>query len=350
MIQETLSSYSVHTFNKLAEKYDFTVLYSDKRCDDNIKFNVIHNSVKTIGPFAFFKKNILNIMREYDFVICSPYIKYINIIFASLIYGRKRVIYYGIGVAASYKNHFDSKKWVTYIFSNYLKLIGSCVFYSNYPIEVYKRLGVNEQKMFVANNTTYVNIDENFSKRYNTILFIGTLYKEKGIRELLQSYNEVYLRNSNINKLVIIGDGEEMEFVQNYTLENNLTSKVEIVGSLFDEKQIAAYFMDAVACISPNQAGLSVLKSIGYGVPFITKRTAITGGEIFNIIDNFNGIIYEDDSELSGIIENIYEEKEKFIDFGKNAREYYLKHCTIDIMAEGFINAIDYAKENNIKK
>ena len=115
-----------------------------------------------------------------------------------------------------------------------------------------------------------------------------------------------------------------------------------MLGKIFDEQHLCSYFSRSLACISPGQAGLSVLKSMGYGVPFITKKDAITGGEIFNIKNGENGIIYQKDDELTDIILEIGEHRQKFLNMGKNAKEYYDKFRTPEHMAQGISGAIEY--------
>ncbi len=348
-IQETITRYNIPVFNKISEHYDLTVIYSENIFynGEKINFKIEHYPIRMIGGFAIYKKNIVKKMKEFDVVICSPYLKYINLVFDSLFYGKQKTIYYGIGVVASYKNHYDSKKWITKIFSYYLKMIGACIFYSYYPVGVYNNYGVDNKKMFVANNTIEVKQWNNDNKKSNNLLFIGTLYKEKGINELLDSYLKAYKIDNNIDDLEIIGNGPELETVKLFVHRNHLSKKIIIRGAIYDENELIKSFMNAIACISPNQAGLSVLKSMGYAVPFITKKNAITGGEIFNIKNGENGVLYSEDDELAKIILDIKANREKYIAMGMNAKNYYDNYCTLDHMVSGFVNAIESVLKEN---
>jgi glycosyltransferase involved in cell wall biosynthesis len=100
----------------------------------------------------------------------------------------------------------------------------------------------------------------------------------------------------------------------------------------------------AIACISPGQAGLSVLSSMAYGVPFITQKDAITGGEIFNIKNGENGILYEGAVEqLSELLLDLSTDKEKVQKLSHNAQNYYFRHATMQIMVQGLSGSIEYA-------
>jgi glycosyltransferase involved in cell wall biosynthesis len=104
-------------------------------------------------------------------------------------------------------------------------------------------------------------------------------------------------------------------------------------------------FQKTLACISPLQGGLSVLESMGYGVPYITDANAITGGEAFNIVDGKTGLRVNNMSidKLKDIILDISSNKQKYIEMGNNAYKHYWSCRKPEDMAQGVIDAIEYA-------
>ena len=82
---------------------------------------------------------------------------------------------------------------------------------------------------------------------------------------------------------------------------------------------------------------------MGYGVPYITSKNAITGGESFNIQDGTNGVLLNDNSELKNVILDIANNKNKYVKLGENAYSYYWNNRTPEIMANGIIDAIEYS-------
>lgn len=183
------------------------------------------------------------------------------------------------------------------------------VFYADYPVKKYSKMGIKPEKLFVANNTVQVLPCE--SKEKDSLLFIGSLYKQKKIDVLLNAYLGAYYKNMNIPKLIIIGEGAEKPVILDWIKKNNLENKILLAGGIYDDEILADYFASAIICISPDQAGLSVLKSMGYGVPYITHKDAITGGEIFNIHSGIDGLLMNDFGELESLILECTEDKEK---------------------------------------
>lgn len=68
-------------------------------------------------------------------------------------------------------------------------------------------------------------------------------------------------------KLHIVGEGDQKEALMNLTTKLGINSNVLFYGALYDEIKISKLFSQSIICISPTQAGLSVPKSLGYGVP-----------------------------------------------------------------------------------
>ncbi|HOK96186.1 MAG TPA: glycosyltransferase, partial [Anaerohalosphaeraceae bacterium] len=140
----------------------------------------------------------------------------------------------------------------------------------------------------------------------------------------------------------IIGDGDEYKNIQEWLKDNGFSNTINLVGALFDQEKLEPYFRKAFACISPGQAGLSVLTSMGYGTPFVTTKDAITGGEILNIEHGKTGILYEKPEELTNILVDISDNPEKYVQMGKDARKFYLANRRPDQMAQAIIDAIEF--------
>ena len=174
-------------------------------------------------------------------------------------------------------------------------------------------------------------------------MFVGTLYKGKGLDVLIDSFRQALEISGKEARLVIIGDGEMRDDIERHINSNNLQDSVELLGPIFDEIKLAKEFQRSLLCISPNQGGLTCPKSMGYGVPFVCHKDAITGGEIYHITNGVNGIIYQSDKDLIDILVDAINNQQKYIEMGQMAKNYYDNNATIRHMANGAIQAFNYA-------
>jgi glycosyltransferase involved in cell wall biosynthesis len=343
-----LFHYRIPIWNLLAEKCDLTVTYSS---GDGIvpegmecKFKVIYIPAKKLfNRIVWQKMNVRKLARQYDVVISYADISWVR--YNTLPWFNKtKVVFHTLGVTASYDRQFDSNNNLDKIRKFLFSKADALAFYTTYPIDKYAKMGIPREKMFEAPNTVEVHpIAEPLER--DSILFIGTLYKQKGLQTLLDAY--LTLKDvEGLPKLRIIGKGPDSDAIKLWIEENDMGNFIEMLGAIYDIDEKANYFARSYACISPQQAGLSVPESMGYGVPFVTSKNAITGGEIFNIHNGEDGVVMDDPSQLTSIIRDIAEHKEKYIEMGLKAQKFYNENRTPQHMADGLWQAVLYAIEH----
>lgn len=339
LLQGTIPKYRVPIYNELARNVELTVVYSYGEAPENAVFKPLYVPVKQFH-YRVHMKNLYLLAQKYDVVICMDDNSYLYFRWLHRLPRKYKIIFWGIGVSAGYNERFDQNQDDIGRRRKRIENADAMLFYSEYPVEKYSRLGMSREKMFVANNTVYV--QPIATQKKDILLFVGSLYKQKKIDILLESYLQAYKINPEIYNLFIVGDGSERETVERWIEQNGLKKKIFLTGAIFEDENLANYFARAIACISPDQAGLSVLKSMGYGVPYITHKDAITGGEIFNISHNENGILLNDFNELPSVILESQQNPAKYILLGEKAKQHYMKHRTVQQMAQGFLDAIGY--------
>lgn len=348
ILYNQLFHYRIPVWNELATKCDLTVAYSigDGMVPEGmpVKFKILHLPVKTIAKrFVIQTGNIRKLTKEYDVIIAYgdiAWLKYSTLPW----FNKSKVVYHTLGVSASYNKGFDEKKGWDRIRAFFYRQASALAFYTDYPIAKYEKFGIPKERMFVAPNTVSVHpVKETVVK--DSLLVIGTLYRQKGLQLLLDVY--AALKDKiKLPQLFIIGKGPDYEEIKKWIEDNNMTGLIHLEGPIYDIDKKAKYFARALACVSPKQAGLTVLESMGYGVPFITSAGAITGGEIFNIHNNVDGIVMENESELLKVVEDIALNTEKYILMGQKAKEFYDNNRTVKHMANGLWDAVQYAASN----
>ena len=341
IIQETISHYNVPLFELLNSYYDVTVLHSDINCSDKeYSFNVIYAPVLKMH-YKIHKQNLFSIANKFDVVICMFNFSFISFRLLGILPRKYKLIYWGIGVCASSSERYDSSDKYTKSFINGINKSDAIIFYCEYPKQKYIKMGLPSTKMFVANNTVKVN-KINLNRTRNTILFVGSLNRNKKIDVLVEQYLSAYRSDESIPDLYIIGDGSEYNRIHDFIFENHIQQKIHMCGEIIDDNILEKYYSDAYICISPDQAGLSVLKSMGYGVAFVTHKNAITGGEIFNIHDKVDGLLIDDFNQIKDIILDVKNNPQFYVELSENAYRYYWEKCKISDMCTAFDQAIKF--------
>ena len=266
LLLTSISDYRVFLYNRVNTVYDLTVGYYKK---DNTKslctFKKIKLSFFEIGPFIFIKNNLKRISKDYDVIIFEPNLHNVSYILLPFINLECKLITWSIGIRASYTKRYNlnrKKEFLDYILLLLYKKSNAMIVYTKQAITFWSNTGLDLNKIFIAHNTVTVldkfSIDTNLK---DSILFIGTLYPEKRIGELLKTYALVYDKYKERTPfLLIIGDGPEKNKINNFIIKNNLSHKIKLFGAIYDEEKVEEFFSRSLICVSPDQAGLSVLK------------------------------------------------------------------------------------------
>ena len=343
ILQKRIKEYRVPFFDGIGEIYDVTVVgYLDPLIKgDNYSVLKLKHKYWPVSLDYIFDKDLRTLLREADVVIKPTDFRSINRFILKTIAPKTKLITFGIGVSASYNEHYDSIDQS----EQYLKLIeksDAVVFYYDYPKEKYVKKGADPNKIFVSNNTVFVP-EVSLCRKPENLLFIGELYRQKGVDTLVEQYSLAFSENPEIPNLLIVGDGAEREELEKIVAEKGLSKKIIFLGKITDNDELKEIFEKAIVTISPKQAGLSVLKSMAFGVPFVTIKNAITGGEIFNIENGKTGVILENEDEIKELILHCKNDIDHYIKMGDEARQFYFKNRTMAHSVHAFDEAIRFA-------
>ena len=331
--------YRIPLFNLLADKYDLTVLHSGyQMTTGKDKFEEIIFPTKKAGPF-FIQSGILNEVKKekYDVIIFLFDVRWLNTIWSIYACHKKaKVILWGAWLTDSSIANF-MRLYLS-------KRVSGNIFYTEKSKKDFVRLGLNSDLAFVANNTfdvgERVKSFNNDSK--NRILFVGSLDKRKQNDVLIQAFYNVINLIPNDIILTIIGEGEEELKLKELVNDLQITDRVVFTGKITNPDKLKEFYRQSIVSVSFGQAGLSVLQSLGFGVPFLTKKNAISGGEKENIVDGVNSIFCDDNIEsLEMELKKLCSDIKFSNKLGENAYKYYSEYCTIENMCQGFIDAIE---------
>ena len=340
VIQNQLPHYRRAFFNKLCDVEKVLVIHSGKRAATEVdRFAEVIVPQCKAGPFNL-QLGLSDVIREYSpsKVIASFDIRNLmSFVLKVQLSSRVKWIWWGLDKGAS-KAALRIKTWLAHGGS-------PIVFYNSTVRDLFVAQGLPPDKLFVANNTFHVENHRSFHEHKPKDIFInvGTLDPRKQNDVLIRAFKAVLEKTGRDLSLYLIGDGRDRDVLTSLIYELKLADRVFLTGKIEDPAVLEGYYARALASISFGQAGLAVLQSMAFGVPFVTKQSAVSGGEKYNIIDDYNGIFCNDDPRsLEQAMLRLVENEATARTMGANAYTYYRDRASVDGMVEGFRVALSY--------
>ena len=139
-------------------------------------------------------------------------------------------------------------------------------------------------------------------RKERKVAFLGVMYYHRGLEVLLEAASKV-VNSLPDTKFVLLGEGPEMQRLQNIVLEKSLTSNVEFKGWIEREK-IPVHLSEASIGIGPLQLTpltaksipIKVLEYMASSLPIIAKKGTLTDDVLK---DGENGYFIEDANDLA---------------------------------------------------
>ena len=346
ILYNRITHYRKPVFNELCKTYKVTIIHSgDKSKNKNDLYKEVIIPSYKCGPLTFQPKLFNKNIKDYDVIIGLADIRWINII--SIIFLKdksQKFIYWG-----SWLTENKVANLIRLFMIN--NLLDSQILYCKNIRDEFVLNGARIDKLFVANNTIDVGsgLRSYNSQIKNKIIFVGSLDPRKELDKVISAFKIVIERIPNEIDFIIIGDGLCKKELENQVKELSLTHRILFENKINSIEKLKFYYKESIFSISYGQAGLSVLQAFGFGVPFITKKEAISGGEKYNIKNGVNGFLIEDSlSILQEHIVNLCNNISYARSLGKEAYNYYQKYCTVSNMVQGIDDAIQNTRFSTI--
>ena len=342
IIYNYILHYRTPFFNELAKHYEVTVLHSGTKATTEIdEYSEIITEVKKVGPFYIQKGVIQEASSDkYDVVIYLFDVRWLATLWSFICTKKnKTLILWGAWITQS-----EIANKVRLYFT---KRDSANVFYTQEARADFMKFNLPYDRLYVANNTFDVGnrIESYKNDKKHRILFVGSLDARKELDVLIKAFCSIEAQIPDDIVLTIIGGGHEKSHLQKLAKTMECHSKIEFLGVINNIDTLKDFYKEAIVSVSFGQAGLTVLQSLGYGVPFITKINAISGGEKTNIKHGLNGLFCEDNQQsLENNLIRLCNDIKYSRSLGKNAFEYYTEYCTVKNMVQGFQDAIEKTK------
>lgn len=156
--------------------------------------------------------------------------------------------------------------------------------------------GIKAEK--IENLFYSINLDNNLNKNHtkkiidkNNFLYVGTLSKRKGIKDLIEAFDK--LKNNGSWSLILVGEDLENGYYQEIVKKKQLSEKIFFVGPIQGDKMQSYYNSSDVLILPSRFDGWGAVLNEGMfnGLALIASDQC---GAAYHIIDdNRNGFIFK---------------------------------------------------------
>ncbi|WP_283676434.1 glycosyltransferase family 4 protein [Clostridium perfringens] len=195
---------------------------------------------------------------------------------------------------------------------------------SNFTLNLFKNENLIDEKKSICiyNSIDILKEDEKIisirKERKNNLnfklVYLGALVKHKGIRELIDVFNDIKVNNIELH---IAGDGEEKDFVEKHSLSDK---RIKYHGKL-NEKEVQKLLQNSDILIAPSiwyePFGRVIIDAYKFGLPVIASNL----GGLSEIVRNEETGLLINVKNKNEFIEAIYKmlNKEKIFQMSMNS-------------------------------
>lgn len=182
--------------------------------------------------------------------------------------------------------------------------------------------GIDVDKFYLENNTS-MDVSKKkknlgLEKDDFVILFVGRIGSEKNIELLLSSMKSLVGVSSRM-KLLVIGDGPDLDNYKKYVSKNGLESNVVFAGKVPWE-EISGYYALADCFVTASRTetqGLTVIEAMAASLPVVA-----IDDESFTdtVVDQLNGLIFKNRREYKKCILSLFNDRDLLKKLSKQAR------------------------------
>ena len=359
IVVNIIPTYRESFYNKIISNnnYDVTI-FCQKDLNNSIK-TVTHKFKKKVVLCKYFSIGnermvftllpFIKIVKNFDIFIVEGnprYISHLLLATALLIFKKKIILWI---MAHSYNNNLFREK---------LRLLWSKLFkflfvYNDREKFFLKKKNFRKNVIFAMNNGLDQNMIDNIKKeikykkikkKYNHKYFLSCarLIKKNKLEIAIKAFAKIKKTNNNFTWYVI-GDGDQKQYLKNLVDNYNLNKNIKFLGSIYNEKKLAPYFLISECLIHPASIGLSLNHAFGYGLPVVTHSSKeFHNPEFAAFKKNSTGLLFKKDNvnSLKNVIEKFLFYKNLKIKFSNNCYQIVKKKYNTNVMANNFFKII----------
>ena len=234
----------------------------------------------------------------------------------------------------------------------------ACIAAGKRAKEYFNCLGADEKKVFTALYTVDIDYFRRVSqltrkekcemkrclgiRTKKVILYVGRLIESKGVKYLLEAYDELRKECDDVS-LLILGHGYQEEELQELCQSQNIPDVCFVVDHV-EMDEMPKFYSLADLFVLPSRRdtwGLVLNEAMACGLPVITTRKV--GASVDLVREGVNGHIVAEENagELYGAIKEIIIDSSLREKMGQESSRL-IQRFSIDNTVNGFMSAIEY--------
>ena len=176
-----------------------------------------------------------------------------------------------------------------------------------------------------------------------SLLFVSRFDPANGLDVLVRAVAQLAPDRPRL-RLNLVGKGEpEAGRIRGLCEELGVSDRVRFLGPIYDEEELAPWFLTASAFVYPQNVGLSLLHAFGYGLPVVTSDDiASHNPEVEALEDHVNGRFYRhgDPAALAACLAGLLDDEPARHRMGEAASAAVRDRYNVARMVDGFEAAI----------
>jgi glycosyltransferase involved in cell wall biosynthesis len=144
----------------------------------------------------------------------------------------------------------------------------------------------------------------------------------------------------------VIGSGAEEQRLASLARDAGLDDHVRFIGALYDEMDLAPWFLSAAVFVHPAAIGLSLLHAFGYGLPVVTHgRAEHHGPEFAAFKEGLSGRTYpeNDTAGLARAVIGLLHDETAQAQIRHHVQNVARTEYNVDVMVQRFVTAVQNA-------
>ncbi len=372
IVQEIVPRYRVPVFTLLAQQPGIELeLWSDHRAKGSLKpakgsgaYREVDAPSHALGPIIWQSGQLAAAKSDRFDVIIYPWNSRMIVLGQALRAARKR----GVGtVIWGHGYSKDESPRRRSLRNRLLRFSDACLLYNHSAAKRLEDEGIDRRRIFVAQNaidqSPIAAAREHWLAQPDKLdqfrsdqriangafaIFISRLEPDKRIDLLLNAFRLV-VKSRPDARLALIGTGSAEQALREQTRQLGLDASVIFAGGIYDDADLAPWFLSAACMAYPAAIGLSIFHAFGYGVPVVTSDDIPSHNpEIEAMRDGVNGLLYRDGDadDFAAKMLDCMQDHSRRTALGHQALQTVQppEGFCIQRMVRGFVDAIAFAR------